>query len=83
MFLPHQATQTATVVVGLQPRWNPAAHLWSRLARVLSPLTPQINDFQKYTNRPPKGIEVRAFHYDFDFFDNLNFGCMEIVDVVI
>ena len=32
---------------------------------------------------PPEGIEVRDFNYFFDFFENLNFGYVELVDMVI
>ena len=32
---------------------------------------------------PPEGIEVRDFNRFLDFFENLNFGRMEIVDMDI
>ena len=36
-----------------------------------------------YIIGPPKGIEVRDFNRFLDFFENLNFGWVEIVDMAI
>ena len=35
------------------------------------------------TNGPPEGIEVRIFIFVYDFFENWNSECAEIVDTVI